>query len=61
MVQQDDTEQLIEDVLNKRDLLTEWEVKFIENIYEKFTESGSITPNQYGVLSDLWEKVVPIR
>jgi len=57
MGQQDDAEQLLTDVMNRSEKLNEGEQNFIESIYEHFTENGSLFPQQYHKLSEIWERV----
>ena len=57
MSNQDDTETLLEDVMNRSEKLSEWETGFIENIYEYWSSHGSLTPQQYHKLCEVWERV----
>lgn len=56
-MEHEDTEDMINDCINRVYKLSEWESKFIMDMLQWLEEYGDLTDKQYEQLVKIWERV----
>ena len=57
MTKIEETVVMLQDCMNRAELLSEWESNFIQSLHERVMEATALTPRQVEVLDGIWEKV----
>lgn len=52
-----DIGRMIDDCIDQQDYLTEWELKFVDDISISFANKGDLTHKQRSKLVNIWQRV----
>lgn len=57
----EDWHQMIKDIENRQEQLSDWEMQFVDNIDNRLGRGYSLTPTQSDKLEEIWDRLTTTR